>query len=375
MRLLDRYLLREFLIPLGYCLGGFLMFWVAFDLFSELHGMQQKHMLAGDIAEYYAARIPEFLPIAMPVALLLALLYAMTNHARYNELTAMRAAGISLWRLCAPYLAVGLAASACLFALNECLAPFTSEIADQILTRRTQQHARPEQRQEIRNPPMIVNSREHRFWKIGLYNQATGEMLKPWVEWRQPDGTWRSIEADRAVFAPGGGWTFYGNVKQTVQSNALPRNLPQVNELAMAGFSETPDEIKSQISISDRFGHQTRTHRADVPIAEIVSYLRLYPDPEGSIRSWLATKLQGRFAGPCTCLVVILIGMPFSVASGRRNVFVGVATSISIFFVYFVLQQVGFALGEAGRLSPWIAAWLPNLVFGISGIWLLAKAR
>src|SRR5438034_5144486 len=119
MRLLDRYLLRELLVPLGYCLGGFLMFWVAFDLFTELEGLQEYKMHASDIARYYLVRTPEFLVMVLPIALLLALLYALTNHARHHEIAAMRAAGVSLWRLAAPYFGVGLAASMVLFALNE----------------------------------------------------------------------------------------------------------------------------------------------------------------------------------------------------------------------------------------------------------------
>jgi lipopolysaccharide export system permease protein len=374
MRLLDRYVLREFLVPLGYCLCGFLIFWIAFDLFSELHAMQDKQLLARDIAEYYLFRVPEFLPMALPVALLLALLYSMTNHVRYNELTAMRAAGLSLWRVSAPYLALGLMTSAALFVLNEFCAPQTEEIAEEILTRRMEGHLSTQERGQIRNPPLIVNSREGRFWKIGIYNETTGEMIKPRVDWHLPDGSWRSIEADRAV-RQGGVWTFSGTVKQNIQSNSLPLKLPPVPTLAMPEFSETPDEIKSQISVSDRFGRQTRTRRADVPIAEILNCLRLYPNPEPALKSWLATKLQGRFAGPCACLVVVLIGVPFAAASGRRSVFVGVAASITIFFVYFILQQVGFALGEAGRLSPWIAAWLPNLTFGTAGLWMMIRVR
>ena len=119
MRLLDRYLLRELLIPLGYCLGGFLIFWIAFDLFSELRGMQEKHMWASDIAEYYLVVTPGFLVVVLPVALLLALLYTLTNLARHHEIVAMRAAGVSLWRLCLPYLVVGVVLSLLLFALNE----------------------------------------------------------------------------------------------------------------------------------------------------------------------------------------------------------------------------------------------------------------
>src|SRR5213078_3764207 len=103
MRLLDRYLLRELLIPLGYCLGGFLVFWIAFDLFSDLGAFQQEKLKPLEIGEYYLALLPKLLQdIVAPAALLLALLYALTNHARHQELTAMRAAGVSLWRSCVP---------------------------------------------------------------------------------------------------------------------------------------------------------------------------------------------------------------------------------------------------------------------------------
>ena len=108
MRLLDRYLLRELLIPLGYCLGGFLICWIAFDLITSLNWYQENHLNVHDVAELYLAKLPELLVLILPFALLLALLYTLTNHARYNELTAIRAAGVSLLRICLPYLAVGL---------------------------------------------------------------------------------------------------------------------------------------------------------------------------------------------------------------------------------------------------------------------------
>ena len=109
MRLLDRYLLRELLIPLGYCLCGFLLFWISSDLFVKLGEFQKKGLVARDIAEYYLVVLPEFLVLVLPIALLLALLYALTNHARHQEITAIRAAGVSLWRLSLPYLGVGFA--------------------------------------------------------------------------------------------------------------------------------------------------------------------------------------------------------------------------------------------------------------------------
>src|SRR6267143_1893213 len=136
MRLLDRYVLRELLVPLGYCLGAFLIFWIAFDLFTELEGLQEFKMHGSDIARYYLVRTPEFLVMVLPISLLLAMLYALTNHARHHEIAAIRAAGVSLWRLAVPYFGVGFAASLVLFALNEFCVPGSADLADRIKLQR-----------------------------------------------------------------------------------------------------------------------------------------------------------------------------------------------------------------------------------------------
>jgi lipopolysaccharide export LptBFGC system permease protein LptF len=71
----------------------------------------------------------------------------------------------------------------------------------------------------------------------------------------------------------------------------------------------------------------------------------------------------------------VLIATPFAAASGRRNAFVGVASSLVICFVFFVLQQFGIALGTGGYLPCWLAAWFPNLSFGLAGLWMMARIR
>ena len=129
MRLLDRYLLRELMVPLAYCLGGFLLFWITFDLFGTLALFQEAHLSAAEIAEFYLVKVPELLVVVAPIALLLAQLYSLTKHSRHHEIIAMRAAGLSLWRISAPYLAVGFLFSIILFFLNEVLAPESMERA------------------------------------------------------------------------------------------------------------------------------------------------------------------------------------------------------------------------------------------------------
>src|SRR5437667_5801188 len=135
MRLLDRYLLRELLVPFGYCLSGFLVFWISSDLVSELDELHKHKLHFNDIIAYYLVKIPEMLVLVLPIALLLALLYALPRHSRHQELTAIRAAGVSLWRLALPYFAVGILLSMALLVVNELWVPTSNEAAEKIFNR------------------------------------------------------------------------------------------------------------------------------------------------------------------------------------------------------------------------------------------------
>jgi LPS export ABC transporter permease LptG len=372
MRLLDRYLLRELLIPLGYCLGGFLMFWIAFDLFSELGAFQQDRLKPLEIARYYLVLTPKLLQdVILPAALLLALLYALTNHARHQELTAMRAAGLSLWRLCLPYLAVGFCCSVFLYLLNEHWLPNSSERAEEI----RKQHSQVPIRDRAWQLNLIFrNDSDDRFWRIRAYNVDTGEMLDPYVAWRLPDGSHRQLIAERGVRS-NGVWTFFG-VRETVPDPTpdSPKVWEQTNILEVAEFSETPEQIRSEIKINQLTGIKA-AKSPQLSIAEILHYKRLHPRLHPSTRALLDTQLYARLAGPWTCLVVVLIAIPFGAPGGRRNVFVGVAASIFICFAYFVVQRFGMTLGTGGYLPALLAAWLPNALFGAAGIWLTARVR
>jgi lipopolysaccharide export system permease protein len=375
MRLLDRYLLRELLVPLGFCLAGFMLFWVASDLFVSLGELQKKGLGAGDIVQLYLVKLPEFLVLVLPISLLLALLYALTNHARHQEITAIRAAGVSLWRLSLPYLGVGLLASVALFAINELWVPRSDELARAI--ERRHQAANPQAPGRNEYPNLYFeNRRDGRLWRFGVWNALTGEMTEVGVYPTEQNGAqpWE-LRAERARLVDGV-WTFYNALvlKEAADTNAPPVPVLRTNVLAVAEFHETREEINSEIKIRERMTIRG-AKKADVPIKDLVIFLRLHPRPSRSDWYWLHTKLDGRLAAPWTCLVVVVIALPFGAAGGRRNVYVGVASSIIICFTYVILQQVMLALGTSGRVEPWLAAWLPNLAFGLVGVCLTARLR
>jgi lipopolysaccharide export system permease protein len=371
MRLLDRYLLRELSIPLAYCLGGFLVFWIAFDIFTTLDTFQAKHLRPADVAEYYLVRTPELLFTVLPVALLLALLYALSNHARHHELVAIRAAGVSAWRLSAPYVGVGIAASVTLFCLNEFWAPGGGEAAERILNRHAQTEVRTDR--EWKRNVNFHNERDDRFWNIAAYHVPTETMYRPSVTWRDPDGTQRQFFAEMGQ-RTGGVWTF-SKVQLLIHWASRPEIPDRIvtNQLAVVEFTETPAQILSELKVSG-LSNVLAVKRLHFSLREIQNYRRLHPSLKGEVFSMINTQLHGRIATPWTCLVVVLIAMPFGMLPGRRNVFVGVAASIFICFAFFILSKYSLALGTKGTIAPWLAAWLPNALFGAAGLVMTARA-
>lgn len=372
MRLHDRYLFRELLTPLAYCLGGFLIFWVSYFFFTEMDTIQEHQLGLLDAAEYALAMMPGFFVMVLPFTLLLALLYALTQHARHNELTALRAAGVGLWRLCLPYFVVGLVAAGVYFALNEIAAPRAAAWSEQILSRHGQTKAA--QQSKTRYVNCNFRSSAGRIWHIDEYDAAAKTMVNPNVTWTLPDGSWRALRAAKAE-RTNDVWVFF-NAQMFVQAGPAGNLRPAftTNEIAMPDFDETPRAILTNLKFTDSQG-LLASRSLDIPLKDLRAYMRLHPNMPGQEKAKVLTKYYGRLAAPWTCLVVVLIAIPFGAKSGRRNLFFGVAGSIFICFAFFVLQQVCLALGMNDQLPAWLAAWLPNLAFAAAGGILILRTR
>ncbi len=374
MRLLDRYLLRELLTPLSACLGGFLLLWITSDLLRELDEFQSAKLRAWEVVEYYVVTSPDFLVIVLPMALLLALLYALTNHARHHEISAIRAAGVSLWRLSLPYFVVGLAGTVALFLLNEFGVPDSKDRGERI-KRRHDSRAQQSDAHDVSLNLGFTNAPAGRLWFWHSYNLNTHEMLGPQVDYRLPDGSVSWLTATRAQYT-NGVWVFYGVREYNDDPRVNPGLMPTLatNLLPMPQFTESPGQIRSVINISSGQG-LLGVGKADLPLRQILDYLHWNPRPPQVEYDRLCTKLHGRLAAPWTCLVVVLIAIPFGAASGRRNVFFGVAGSVFLCFAYIFVQQLGLTLGMGGHVPPWLGAWGANLLFGTTGVWLTARVR
>jgi len=360
-------MLRELLVPLAYCLGGFLVFYVAFDLIFEINRFQEGHLGFFEVLKYYIITLPELLVSQIiPVSLLLAGLYALTNHSRYHEITAMRAAGVSLWRIALPYLGVGLFCGVVAFAINELWVPQSVDEAKDLL----ESHKNSGLDRQWASKLDFENEIGRRHWIIGRVNRSTAEMIQPTVIWTLPDGSRHEIFAQRGIYT-NGNWLFF-NVEKWDWAPGDSIAQQTTNEVLNLTVPETPAWIKSEIKVTG-LAPEAMSKGPQLSIYEILVYLHLHPHLSEQKRSALATQLHGRIAEPFTCLAVILIALPFGARSGRHNVFVGVAGSIFICFAYFILQRISLGLGTAGDLAPILAAWLPNIIFGGAGLLLITR--
>ncbi|MDP7292926.1 MAG: LptF/LptG family permease, partial [Verrucomicrobiota bacterium] len=175
MRLLDRYLIREWFVPFTICLAGFMVLWIAFDLINELSDFTEAGLGVAEIVRYYWMTLPGNFFVVVPVALLLSLMYAINQHSRHHEFIAIRNAGVGMLRMSAPYLVVGVLLSAGLFWSNEKWLPNGLREGEIIKSGQ----ATDEENQLGRGWIADVkfrNDEANRSWQIPAFNPAIGEM-------------------------------------------------------------------------------------------------------------------------------------------------------------------------------------------------------
>ncbi len=127
VRLLDRYVLQNFLRIYLYCIAAFISIWLIFDISENISTFLDERVSLLIVVEYYLTQVPQILVILLPVSLLLALLFCLGRMSRTNEIVSMLTAGVSVPRLLTPLFAMGLLTTAFAGALNYSLAPHAEQ--------------------------------------------------------------------------------------------------------------------------------------------------------------------------------------------------------------------------------------------------------
>jgi len=356
MRLLDRYVIRNFAQVYFYCIAGFVSIWLIFDVSDNISAFIDNHIPLSLVARYYATQLPQVFIILLPVSLLLSLLFALGRMSRANEIVSMLTAGVSLPRVLMPLIGIGLVTVAASMALNYSLAPHSELARKAFLSEAQSRPGRYIQGQIFRNRT------DSRTWFIQNF-LPRGNVFNN-VQVLQQDANDNIVTnyiASRASFRPETKTWDLNNVRVVHYDHA--GNILEEQfypSLKVEHWSETPFRLGSA------------NERAEfLSLPELREYLSFNADFPHTLLAPFRTHFQYRLALPWTCFVVVCIAAPLGIGYSRRGVLSSVAAAVILVFSMNFLVHLFLALGEGDRVPAWIAAWAPNLLFAAIGLYLL----
>jgi len=347
---IDRYLLREMLVPLFVGLGTFVVMITGHMLFTVVDKIVEHGVGMPSVLKFVALQVPFALLLSLPASTLLAASLALNRLASENELTALRAGGAGFGRILRPLLAVGLGASLLALLLASSTVPWANRQAEMMIQRIiAKQPALAFRPGKFTNTQTgldffaeSVDKAERRLSRLFVFQRVGGQL--PWLFHADTaEFTEHGLVTGPATFyalSPDGDreWGRMDRVEVNLGSlQFLPGMIsPTVSHMSMAELREEQRRLEAQ-------------------------------SPDGGRR--YAVELHWRIGLAFACLAFVLLALPVTMSFGRGQSLVGVLTTLVVVFVYYVIMLWLRMAAEAGSLPPLIAAWLQNAaIFVAAGL-------
>ncbi len=357
---LDRYLTRQMLGAVGICSFALLVIYVLVDINDNIDEFQKAENIISFLLQYYLVTLPPVFVLLIPFGLLLGLLYSLGRLSHNREIIAMIQTGRSVARVIAPLGAVGLFLSLACLLLNYHWAPWGEGYREALI-----EFAKSGSKSQARNVLYVHRDAEriaHRSWLVGSfpYNYTPEDpILDVVVRSKDEDGPTSVLYAKSATWSPGSKkWAFNDAIRLDLRSRLDDGTLAEKfdtdlpNPYLVHDFPETPWQIVTPGLQEDYLG-----------IPELRSWLQQYGGDEWAPRRSYLTQWHYRWSQPWICLVVVLLSAPLGIVFSRRGTAGGVAMAALLIGAMLLCSKIFLTLGDAGHLSPPLAAWATNLLF------------
>ena len=356
--IIDRYLVRQFLAHTGTGLAVVAALFVVIDVIQELDRYLRIKPSIVHILEHLAYRTPAEIHKSLPIVMLVATIFLFLGLSRYHELTAMKAAGISLYRVSAPILGIGLlmAVGAALF--QELVLPKLNELGSEVdrIKIRGQQ---PRHLQTLTR--LWLRSADSRFYRVELVAPSTGDLYGMTVlEVDREFRLVRRLDAQRAHWT-GQGWDL---------TDGATRQVSPSGQVETAAFTATTVTLPE--TIEDFTAIQKLT--SAMSYRELRDYVARLEIAGFQVRKYLV-DLYAKLSSPLENLIMVLIAIPFALQSPRGGRLFGIGLAIAIMGGYLVLDRTALAFARAELLPPLLGAWTANIIFLGIGASLFVRAR
>lgn len=364
MKILTRYIFKEFVVPLFYCMFGFLSIYVLFELFGSFSRIAEAKMPFSVTVHYFCAYLAPHFKWLAPPALMLATLYTMWNFCRHSEIVAMRASGIGFLTIVKPILFVSLIVTAFTAWVGESYVPARAQWARSLRSERFDTD-----KVDIGLNITYRDKQTGRTWNVAkIEKDGVFKDVKLVID-RPGHATRLScITAPEARWIDGQWWFFkpvvqHYDISGSETASPTPR-LDALETRVFPSFRERPSDIMAQ-NRSWEFNS----------VREKFRYLRRHKGLADERRREYLYDAWACLLSPLACIVITLFAIPAGVASGRQSVFKGVISAIGLFFAFYALTMACMVAAQSAWLHPVIAAFLPHIVFGLAGARLFYRQR
>lgn len=358
-QILDEYVLRDFATYFGLVLSTFVLLTLLFTLFELLGDIVRNRVPLVTVGEYLLNRLPSILYMMTPLSVLIAVLVTFGMMEKANEITAMKATGISLYRIVAPVLAVGMALAVGLFFFEQFYLPKANKRQDALWN-------------AMKGKPPQTYLRADRKWIFGQQSTIF------YYEFFDPDHNQfgrlaifqfdpQTLAITRRIYANSvrwdeslQGWIFAQGWERSFRGPAIER-YEKFDVRTFPEIQEPPSYFKKEVKQSQEMNY-----------AELSGYIDdLKQSGFDVVR--LRVQLHKKLAYPLITLVMAVLAIPFSLAAGQRGAIAGVAMAIGIAILYWVTSNFFEQLGNVGFLPAVLAAWSPDLLFALIGGYLIFR--
>jgi LPS export ABC transporter permease LptG/LPS export ABC transporter permease LptF len=359
-QLMDSYVLSNFIFYFILWLAAFVAMTQLFNFFDLLGDIVKNQIPLGRVVTYHVFLTPLLIYETLPVSVLLAVLVTFGVMTKNNEVTAFKACGISVRRLGLPVLLMSGLLSFALFAADYSWIPQANQIQDaihnEIKGRPVQTYLHPERKWVIHN---------YRIFYYRGFDANEKMMIEPFVFEIDPKTfrLVREINANRARWQP--------TIKQWVWEQGTARDICGVDECKVDNFTvtsfpeitEVPDDFLIAVKRNQQMNYEE--------LGQYVKYLQ----ERGFDTVDLQVQYHKKFAVPVFALIMALISVPFGFLVGNRGAMAGIGVSIAIAMAYLGVDRLFEQMGRVNYLPPAVAAWTPDALFSLAGLYLLLRMR
>lgn len=363
MKVLDRYIVRELLLPIIHCTVALIFLLVVADLFDNLDEMIRNNTPFRAILRFYFSLLPYLFTQIIPWSTWLGTLYLLVNFGFHNEIMAMKAAGLKITTIIKPIVFLGFLIGIVTFLVNDRIVPRAFRTASELKEIYIERKKDKNVQKVLRN---VTYSSKDRLYYFRTFSKADQEITGVIALWLS-DGDYprRQKMVAKSGRWTGSSWLLEGVTEYKMDSHGRilgePKTYPKKTYPEM---SFTPAELDMASLETNFLTYRELKHSIDKLRESGVRVISENVD------------LQYRLAAPWQGLVMMLMTVPLVARTPNRKVIaLNVLICVGLVFSYHVVEAVGLALGKAGKIFAFFGAWAGNMAFALGAFLNLEKAN